>query len=729
LPRTDVQLLARWYRATGSKPHEGDIAALRKITRHWLGHGGLPDECLQELVDEYRDTGSSLHDMAGRLTSPSGQVKEHLQILDSLALAERIAVAALFKDGQQIEIDEANLNDSQRSALRRYRRIEMAQARAAKPKKDKDGNEREKRTTSIPLFIDREPGLTELQKRFLAEVHYLETHGSCWKSDRAFAVDFRITEAAISQLVLRLKRRGYLRSKPKRLDARGRVLELQLDGFKFYPKNQDEDAPTGSDQEHVRGQHTPRKETTYGTKGDDLRDVSRHLTPRKVGDEVKLTQHPNLSATYADPFSAESEKSRKAEDNSNSRKDEAASRPVVIVSPALQPGAPPLDPDQPCTVRDPEADTKEEAQNPERNGSSNGSQDEVRKDKQHLAPGANGAPRHSAKEKEQKGTGESQKPTREIPGQRVYSSEANAPEAQPVTDDRTSRVIEFLCLAHKARFKEELPATANTLMTITRFCQQHESWNVPAICLVTIMAWDMIGKIAENGYEYPYCQHSRRPDHLFRFKPEKGYDAWDRVGSDVQAGTFPKRGLAWLVAHLQSCSGLPEETVESYFRSELDSDIQEAAPDPNLPDPEKVGSRSSDFTGFLRNRKGVPVAWMEKMLQVLVQNEDWSVERLTNDQRRFLIGYWRERVKYDGCFLYGSEKLEDHTRYLDEASDLAGPIVDQALAHVGKMFRAYRREISMNPLSHKVKVPHFVSNVLNDLADAGILKRVKSFSR
>jgi hypothetical protein len=285
-----------------------------------------------------------------------------------------------------------------------------------------------------------------------------------------------------------------------------------------------------------------------------------------------------------------------------------------------------------------------------------------------------------------------------------------------------------LSLAHELRFKTKLAVTREGRAAVERFCNENKGWTAPAICLVTLWAWNYIGQ-RDRDYEYPHCQNSRKLSHLFRFKEDKDqYDAWDSVCSDVGGLECLEHDAFWLVTNLQAESKLSQEIVEGLFRSELDSDNKEATPDASLPDPEQIGSSSSDFTKFLKNRKGIPIAWMEKMLNVLVKNDDWTVRQLTEDQRRFLVGYWSERVKYDGCFLQGSDDLDHHTGYLEEAIDLAGSVVDQALAHVREMFNAYKRERAVNSFSQKIRPPHFMSNVLNNLADAGILKRINSFS-
>jgi hypothetical protein len=168
-----------------------------------LGYGRLADDTLTILVEEHAMNGWTLPQFAQDLIEPPAEVAEHIKRLDSLSLAERTAIAPLFQDGRPNEIDEAQLNDVQRSALHRYRRIEDEFYRAAERRVDEHGARRTERTTTVPLWIQNQPGRTPLAKQLLADVDWLVTRnrGGCWKSDQAFAADYGSTERAINQLV------------------------------------------------------------------------------------------------------------------------------------------------------------------------------------------------------------------------------------------------------------------------------------------------------------------------------------------------------------------------------------------------------------------------------------------------------------------------------------------------------------------------------------------------
>ncbi len=723
---TDRRFLGEWYRRTGQKPAPGDLAAIRRLIRVGLGSGILPDDTLSGLVADHQTEPKSLAALADDFEQDlPEQKREHLQILDSLRLSERIAVAGLFvnEDGHLRPPKDEGLTALQQSALRHYQRVQTKRVfEAQKKPKDAEGKPRKSKTITIPDFIDNESGLTDRAKRFLADVHYLSKVSPCWKTDLAFAADYGTTEGALNQLARRLVKSGHLLTQPNKLDARKRTLKLNYARFKHYK------APRS-----VGSEPTPRMASAYDPSDDALRDVGRQPTPRRVIDAQEQAQPVGNKGGYANPAAAESSGSRQNKTKETDNNNKAASRQapggaVVVVGSASQSGASPPDP---CgeeegktriTANSGNRNLKSDAIPTSRNNGGNVINDNQDRDR------TNGAPRHASRNGMPPGGNQSQWRRAAAPAARSATADqtltaANAPQAQVADHSTTSRVIAFLTLAHKERFKSSLPVIEAGRSALARFCAEHENLSVPAICLVTLMAWEMIGYTdPENGFKYPHCQRSRKLEHLFRFNEEKDtFDAWEAVCESVQAQDIADENAPWLVARMKKVSKLPAESINQFFARELDNHTLEKAPDPNLPAPETIGDSIRDFEGFLRGKEGVPVAWLEGMFHHLLKHEP-KLEKLSAGQRQFLFGWWRERVKYRPVHLKGYRGLDDHFEWLDAAEGLEGEVVQRALAHIKQQFKAHAES---NVLEDHVTDPSFMGNAILCLRRAGIIKKVE----
>jgi hypothetical protein len=657
------------------------------------------------------------------------QKREHLQILDSLRLAERIAVAALFvdEDDHLRPPKEEGLTVLQQSALRHYQRVQTKRVfEAQKKPKDAEGKPRNSRTTTIPDFIDNESGLTDRAKRFLADVHYLSKVSPCWKTDLAFAAAYATTEGAINQLARRLVKSGHLLWQRGKLDSRKRTLKPNYARFKHYKP------PQG-----VGSEPTARRASAYVPLDEDLRDVGCQPTPRRVIDAQEQAQPVENTGGYANPAAAESSGSRqnKTKERDNNNNNKAASRQapggaVVVDDSASQAGAAPPDPrgeeeeegKTGTSVNSSDHSLKSDAISDSRNNGSNAISDNQDGGRIY------GISLHSSRNGMPSGGDQTQRRMAGAPAARSATAQqaprtANAPQAQVADRSTTSRVIQFLTLAHKARFNSRLAVTPAGRNTLARFCAEHENLSVPAICLVTLMAWDMIGyKDPVNDFDFPHCQRSKYLEHLFRFKQDKDtFDAWEAVCESVEAQDVADKDALWLVARIKKITKLPTGEVDQLFAEELDNHTREKAPDPNLPAPETIGDSIDKFDSFLRGKEGVPVAWLEGMFNHLVKHEP-KLEKLSAGQRQFLFGWWRERVKYNPVHLKGYRGLDDHFGWLDQAEGLEGEVVQRALAHIKQQFKAHEES---NKLEDHVTDPSFMGNAILCLRRAGIIKEVE----
>ncbi len=236
-------------------------------------------------------------------------------------------------------------------------------------------------------------------------------------------------------------------------------------------------------------------------------------------------------------------------------------------------------------------------------------------------------------------------------------------------------------------------------------------------------AWEWLGEVDPvNGFAYPYCQNSRKFQHLFKFKDaDGGFEAWEKVCETVAEPDIADRATSWLVANIKKVTKLSAEKVDRFFSEDMEKEEAQGQTeiDDSLQDPEEIGTTVSAFDDFLRGRTGVSASWLERMFNVLAKH-DKHLAKFTPGQKEFLFGYWRLRVKYERLQVTYFVPLDKHFEYLDRAIDLEGETVQQALAHVKKMFReSADAKAAGDP--HRVTNPFCMSNVISTLNKVGIL--------
>lgn len=170
---------------------------------------------------------------------------------------------------------------------------------------------RETRVTSIPRWIDRQAGLSELQKRFLARVEFLERKGQgCFQSNTGLAIEFGMTPGAIRMLIDRLKRTHWLR------------IENHPDGRRFLKLNRKKFGQTATSfslKPLLTESVTARDNNRHGRKQKMSRLVTESVTARDKEDVAEVPQTPASKGACAQALPTESISESRRDSQSESR--------------------------------------------------------------------------------------------------------------------------------------------------------------------------------------------------------------------------------------------------------------------------------------------------------------------------------------------------------------------------------------------------------------------------
>jgi hypothetical protein len=219
---------------------------------------------------------------------------------------------------------------------------------------------------------------------------------------------------------------------------------------------------------------------------------------------------------------------------------------------------------------------------------------------------------------------------------------------------------------------------------LNEFFSANEDWTPADLLLLWLRAKELQGVTADNGYQYPACQHADQPDKLIQHL--------DLIFADTKSQDLPGMKIRKVVAQIEGLSQLDGGRIESFF----DADLQ------------------IEFALEPAKAKAI-----EHHIDKLDQKEVESFDclPLSPGQRLFLIAAFCSLAKYE--IKTRPEKWIDDIRSID----LDEPAAKAAAAVVEKMSAAWRRWKDGGPKvdDYGPPAPEFVGNVLTALQSQKII--------